>query len=264
MHTPARAWVRFAPKPEAKLRLFCLHYAGGAASAFRSWATGLSGDIDLFAAQLPGREGRFAEPPHPSIDALVAELADAAEPWLDRPYMVFGHSLGAIVGFEWIRAVEERGWRLPDLFIPSGHHAPHMPHRNPPYFGASDEEVLARLRSYQGTPEEVLRDDALMKALLPRLRADFRLIATYAYREGLPLEVPIWAFDGRDDENVDMEELMAWNEQSAFQFRCTRFPGGHFFIKECEPAILEVINNEANDILRYVRASARAVQARGA
>jgi medium-chain acyl-[acyl-carrier-protein] hydrolase len=247
------ALVRFRPDDSAGMRLFCLHYAGGAASAFGPWTKHLAEGIELVAIQLPGREGRFSEKPFTRMDPLVAELKAAVGPFLDKPYLVFGHSLGAVVGFELLRAVRSEGCPLPELFIPSGHHAPQMPHRNPPYFGNSDHQVLSRMRSYDGTPQDILEDAELMKYYLPRLRADFEIIATYAYRDEPPLDCPIWAFSGREDGNVNGDELIAWSEQSMFQFQHTHFPGGHFFIKSSEAMVVEVINNECRKILRSQR-----------
>jgi surfactin synthase thioesterase subunit len=41
----------------------------------------------------------MAEAPHTALAPLVAELSQALEPLLDRPYAFFGHSMGALIGF---------------------------------------------------------------------------------------------------------------------------------------------------------------------
>src|ERR671919_747384 len=98
--TSTSSWIlRFRRNPAADLRLFCFPYAGGAASIFRTWPSGLPGSIDVAAVQLPGRETRLAEPPVRRLDALVAAMAPALEPFLDRPFALFGHSMGALIAF---------------------------------------------------------------------------------------------------------------------------------------------------------------------
>src|SRR5438132_13986114 len=84
---PPDPWFPLArPNPAARLRLVCLPFAGGGASVFRQWPDGLPLDVDVLAAQPPGRESRFREPACTHMDRLVAALADAAGPRLDRPY----------------------------------------------------------------------------------------------------------------------------------------------------------------------------------
>ena len=54
--TDDRWIVRFRPVHRPGLRLICFPYAGGGASIYRSWAEEISGDIEVCAIQLPGRE----------------------------------------------------------------------------------------------------------------------------------------------------------------------------------------------------------------
>src|SRR5262245_19608067 len=97
----ANPWLTvFRPDPSAKLRLFCLPHAGGAASLYRRWADALPPDIELNAVQLPGRENRFSEPPFVRWRPLVEALADGLASKLDKPFALFGHSMGAMLGYE--------------------------------------------------------------------------------------------------------------------------------------------------------------------
>ncbi|MEO8033728.1 MAG: alpha/beta fold hydrolase, partial [Acidobacteriota bacterium] len=87
------------------MRVFCLPYAGGGASAYRTWAAGLPSDIQLCAVQLPGRENRLGEPLYRSATDLVPALVSALRPFLDRPYAIFGHSMGGLLAFEAARQI---------------------------------------------------------------------------------------------------------------------------------------------------------------
>src|SRR2546421_12668903 len=69
---PSDTWfVRHRPNDSARLRLFCLPYAGGGASIFRSWPEGLPESVEVCAIQLPGREARLGEPAYTRITPLI-------------------------------------------------------------------------------------------------------------------------------------------------------------------------------------------------
>jgi surfactin synthase thioesterase subunit len=91
-----------------KLRMFCFSYAGGGPATYLAWQAAMGPEIEVVAAQLPGRGARFREPPITSltelINTLVAEI-DFADP---RPFVFFGHSLGALVAFELARYCDLR------------------------------------------------------------------------------------------------------------------------------------------------------------
>src|SRR5229473_5409073 len=124
--------MRYRRNPAASVRLFCFHCAGGSASAFRSWPTHLPDKIELVAVQLPGREGRVKEAFIARMDDLTGGVVEAITPFLDKPYVIFGHSFGAIGGFEVIRELRRRGLNQPFLFIPAGRQGPHEKEKKPP------------------------------------------------------------------------------------------------------------------------------------
>src|SRR5262245_25071207 len=118
-------WLAFArPRPQAAIRLFCFPYAGGGASVFRGWANGLPGSVEVCPVQIPGRETRFREPAFTRLPLLIEAVAESLGPHLDRPFALFGHSLGALVAFELARHLQrERGPEPVHLFV-SGCGAP--------------------------------------------------------------------------------------------------------------------------------------------
>ena len=104
-------WLyRSAPRQSPSVRLFCFPYAGVGASVFRQWPAGLPVEFDVCAVQLPGRTVRLSEPPIASIPALVDGIVAAITPYLDIPFVFFGHSMGAILAAEVTRElVRKRG-----------------------------------------------------------------------------------------------------------------------------------------------------------
>lgn len=225
--------IRFTPRPSAPMRLFCFSYAGGGAAHYRAWLDALPQDIELCAVQLPGREGRLREAPLASIDTIVERLLPALRPELDRPFVFFGHSMGAMVAFEMTRALQAMGAEAPRRLLVSGRRAPHLPETEPPMSGLSDDAFVAEIgRRYGGIPAEVLRHRDLLELLLPGLRADITAVETHRFVDAAPLRCPLSVFGGDADSRAPLEQLGAWRMHAAAGMRVKTFPGGHFYFAD--------------------------------
>jgi medium-chain acyl-[acyl-carrier-protein] hydrolase len=235
-------WVTItAPRPQAHLRLICLPFAGGGTSAYREWPAHLPDEVEVVAAALPGREGRIGEPALDSVDALAAGLVDGLSRHLDRPFALFGHSMGALVAFEVIRRLRPVGLE-PVHFFASGHKAAHVrTKRTPDLHCLPDDEFVAAVGRLNGIPTEILENAEFMEMILPSLRTDFRAAETYDFRPGAPLRCPISAYGGLDDDEVIHEEIEAWGRHTSGPFRVQMFPGDHFFVESSRRSVLDAI-----------------------
>jgi medium-chain acyl-[acyl-carrier-protein] hydrolase len=193
---------------------------------------------------LPGRESRFREPPFRQLGPLIEALADNLRPLLDRPFVFFGHSLGALIGFELTRFLRRRGDALPAALFVSGRRAPERGLQEPPIHALPDDDFCDALRRFNGTPEAVLNHAELMALLLPMLRADFCLSETYNYVPEPPLPIPLVAFGGLQDPLVSRADLEAWREQTMASFQALLLPGNHFFVHTAELSLLELLTSE--------------------
>ncbi len=235
------------PGPRVRVRLFCFPYAGGGASVFRNWGSALPAEIHLCPVHIPGRGNRFTEPSHTRAEALVESLAEELEPYMDIPYAFFGHSMGAMVGFELTRRLRDLERRLPEQLLVSGRRAPQFPSDKRPLHSLPEEEFQEELRNLNGTPDEILQHPELMELFAPILRADFELCETYRYVQGAPLDIPISAFGGLEDPDVTREHLTGWKEQTRGPFRLRMFPGGHFFLHGARQSLVHAV---AEDVMR--------------
>lgn len=223
------------------LRLFFFPYAGGGASIFRAWAESLPPDVDVRLAQLPGRENKLMEPPFTRLEPLVAAVAGAIEPLLDRPFAFYGHSMGALVGFELARLLRREFGREPAHLFVSGRRAPHLPSDEAPTYNLCEADFVEKLRRLNGTPREVFEHPELLPLILPLLRADFAVCETYAYKDGPPLRCPITVMGGLEDHHVGTELLEEWRLQTDGPCDVRLFPGDHFFLHGARPRILSLI-----------------------
>jgi medium-chain acyl-[acyl-carrier-protein] hydrolase len=243
---PDSRWLlRYKRNDAAALRLFCFHCAGGSASEFRSWPAHLPDSIELVAVQLPGREGRVREGFVASMDDLVGGIIEAMTPLLDKPSVIFGHSLGALGGFEAIRELRRRGLPPPLLFIPAGRRGPQVDKKEPSIASLPEEEFIAELRKDYGDHIGHVLDSAeLREAFIPQIRADFALSEDYRFRDERPLDCPMVAFAGVAEDDLGADELNAWSVHTSRSFRSRRFPGDHFFIRASQRLVIDAVRQE--------------------
>ncbi|HVB37031.1 MAG TPA: alpha/beta fold hydrolase, partial [Vicinamibacterales bacterium] len=239
------------PKPQAAARLICLAGAGSGAAGYVPWARALAAQpVEVCAVRLPGRESRLHESPVARIDDLITQLAPALRPQLDRPYCLFGHSMGALIAFELARAIRDRDWPRPAHLFVSAARAPHVPSDETPLHDLPDAEFVEAVSTrYGGIPAAVREHRELMDLVLPALRADLTLVECYDYRAAAPLDCPITAFGGRQDPGVTEAALDAWREQTAGPFVRHMFSGDHFYLNHARDGLLGVMTP------RLVRAS---------
>ncbi len=235
--------VTYQPNPHARLRLFCLAYAGAGASVFNPWRKRLADDIELTAIQLPGREERRREPLPRRITDLMPRLLDAIAPRLDRPYALLGYSLGALLAYDLARQIAAHAGLLqPAHLFPLARLAPHLKDPLPPFYDRPEDEFLAELqRRYGPLPPTLLNTPDMLGFYLPIVRADLEMVDTYEAPAQQSLACPVTAIGGADDVWTE-EQLIAWKSVTTGPFRHHLLPGGHFFLRDQRDALCQFIS----------------------
>jgi surfactin synthase thioesterase subunit len=223
-------------------RLICLPWAGGGASAYRPWMAALRNVADVLATELPGHGARFDERCVGDAYELAARIADAvlALPRADTPLVIYGHSMGALLGFEAARILTAHSAPLRGLVL-SGYHAPHWQARRTLRSRMSDAALLETLRHMGGTAPEVLDSPELLSIILPILRSDYLL--TEVYRPTLAdlapkLSLPVDIIGGEEDPDNPPDSLYAWKDVLSGPVDVSLWPGGHFFIQDQRSTLL--------------------------
>ncbi len=247
---PANSWLtRPKVNPQAQLRLFCFPYAGAGSSCFHSWTKALPPEIEICPLQLPGRETRLGEAPLKRLKPLIETLAPILVPYLDKPFAFFGHSMGALLGFELARELRRRNWPLPFKLLVCASRAPQLPDPSPPIHRLPEAKFIEELKRLEGIPQEVFDNQELMQLFLPTLRADFELSENYFYLNEKPLDCPIAAFGGLEDTKVSRDELAVWREQTESEFTLQMFSGNHFFLHTANHALMPAIAEQIHQLL---------------
>jgi medium-chain acyl-[acyl-carrier-protein] hydrolase len=238
-------WVSPSVKTAfAKIRLFCLPYAGGSALIYRGWQNHFPDEIEICPVNLPGRGSRLGEAPYTDMMSLARALKDGLSPYFDLPFAFVGHSMGGTLSFELTRLLRRLGRPLPVKLFVGACGAPQKPSLEPPAYNLPDAELIEELRRLNGTPPEILSNRELLNILLPVVRADFSVCQTYRYVKESPLDIPITVMRGAEDKDIPEESAIAWQEQTAHDFLCYTLPGDHFFCHTERDQIIEIITRE--------------------
>ncbi|GHC89660.1 oleoyl-ACP hydrolase [Nocardiopsis terrae] len=227
----ARAWLRRArPRPNARVRLLCFPHGGGAASAYKRWTGLLPDDIELSVVQYPGHEDRVTEPLVEDVRRISSHAAEAVGLLLDRPFALYGHSMGALVAFETALVLERRG-TAPAALIVSGMPAPQRTRPGTVHTG-TDTEVIAELRRLAGVSEELLADPGMREIIVPVSRNDYGAVERYRHRPGDAVTTPITVHRASGDPELSAGEAVAWADVTTGGLHERVFPGSHFHVFE--------------------------------
>ena len=254
----SNAWfMRPAPRPNAKARLFCFPYAGGGAAAYRLWPAGLPAELEVVAIQLPGRANRLHEPALSSVSNIVDALLPVLLPQLDLPYAFFGHSMGALLAAEVGRALESSGVPGPRHLLVSGRRPPHMKQTESFLHTLPDAEFVTAINQrYGGIPAEIAAHADLLALLLPSLRADIQALETHNPPLRAPAAYLISVFGGSHDRLTPRAHLDAWQSETSAPIRVRVFPGDHFYLAPRMTELLADVSATLEPLLSVPAATA--------
>jgi medium-chain acyl-[acyl-carrier-protein] hydrolase len=232
---------------DSGIRLFCFPHAGGNSSVFQGWKLHLPENLKVNAVELPGRQYRFKEPAVDRIARLVPALVRELRPWMTFPLALFGHSLGALLVFEFAREMRRVGLPAPTHCFVSSYAAPQLSRPNTSIHKLSEPLFLRRVSPL--LPLDVLQNKELLSVILPTLRADFALSETYEYAAEPPLDCPITALGGAWDLSVHRADLEMWQQQTSKDFSLKLFPGEHYYLRTAPAQLFKTIRETLE---RYV------------
>jgi pyochelin biosynthesis protein PchC len=227
--------LRVSERPGTSPVLIAFPHAGAGASAYHQMASVLE-SAETWAVQLPGRESRLAEPVCTDMPTLAASLSEELAPLLDRPFGVYGHSLGAVIGFEVCLNLAKSGL-APEFFLPAASRAPGA-WRLPPGMPENLEgSALVDFARKGGTPEEVLANEEFREIVFRSLRADLKLGSTYLADPAGHLSCPVTAFYGLSDPAIRADAMRHWADATTGPFGIRAIQGSHLFLLESADAL---------------------------
>jgi surfactin synthase thioesterase subunit len=239
-------WIRqfHTPAEPDSPALLVFPHAGAGASAYREFSKALSAHFDVIVFQYPGRQDRAAEPLLGTLPEIAAGAFDefAASEHNRGPIVTFGHSMGALVAFEFVRLAEGAGIEVRHLNI-AATVAPHLAAAKPSH-PEDDEALLTHLSALDGTDAGVMANRELMMRTLPVVKADFAAVDAYSCSEAVKVAAPIHAMGGEHDPLITLADLYGWGKHTE-SIKVTMFDGGHFFVNQHLEAVAELLASSA-------------------
>jgi len=226
-----------------KVKLFCFPFAGGAASSYSQWRQPLLPEIELRAIELAARGRRMREPNYKTIDEAVDDVFNLIQKEItEGPYALYGHSMGSMIAIELAHKIRKNNLPEPIHAFFTGRAAPEVPRTNKrTLHHLSDDEFKKQLLEMGGTPKEFFQHPELLEVFLPLLKGDFRLTETYIHpKKDSPLNYDITVMSGKEDEDTQ-DEVEAWRIHTSKNCNIHYFEGGHFFIYDDTPRVLDII-----------------------
>lgn len=208
--------------------------------AYLRWRRQFPADVSLIPLEPPGRGARLDVPLLRDFEALALELADqlCSRRVAHASFDIFGHSMGALLGWRICHLLRARGLQLPQRLIVSGCAAPGRRDSARLANLRGDTALLADLRKLGGTPEAVFADPELLRLTLDVLDADYRVCESFRRADVAPLPMPIHVFAGHDDQ-ISPADLEAWGSETNAGHTLDWFSGGHFFLHESQADVIQ-------------------------
>lgn len=210
----------------AKKQIFLLHFAGGSTYSYDFLKPFLQG-YEFHPLELPGRGKRVTESFVNSIDAAINDYVQQILSLRNgAPFLVFGHSMGAMIGAYLTSELEKRK-HFPVKFIAGGNPGPGCfvyKKRS----ALPDAEFLKELKDMGGMPEDFFKHKGLIDYFIPILKSDFKVLEDDEERPIPQLKTSIIAMMGDEEEKVGL--IDNWSKLTTGECKTMVVKGSHFFI----------------------------------
>lgn len=242
-------WLPWGLPQSPKKVVLCLSHAGGAASSYRDWRVDEDSHVEFVPVELPGRETRYAEPFQREFDEVVIGLANAVIETGLKEVSLFGHSMGALLGYETAHLLTRLGVKIPMLAV-SAHAPPAVEGGQQTKYleNLSDEDIAETLRELGGTAQEILRHPLMLEILVSRFRADCAIVNSRKPRNLPRIPTDLVVIGGQEDLLVPPKKLLGWENLVDGSCSVHIYKGDHFYLRDHGASLRKLLSRKLLDI----------------
>lgn len=227
------------------MKIISFPFAGGNKYSFREIAQNIS---EFTIIEYAGRGFRINENLIIDIELLIEDLFLKVKNEITATddYIIYGHSMGALVGYLICQKIEDLGLKKPQKLVVSGKKSPSIK-RETKLSHLHEKEFWQEVIKLGGIPDELINHLELIDFYIPILKADFTAIENYHYVKKEKLTVPIDVFYG--SEEATEEEMIGWQEETTANVTITQMEGNHFFIFNHVDFFTNYFNNLTKNLI---------------
>lgn len=231
-----------------KVNLFAFPFAGAFEFSYNQIKDHFGDDVEFRTLELAGRGKRHSESLMKDSASIANDLYNRIKDNLHQPYMFYGHSLGALLGYLVLKRIRDNQQPMPMQVFFTGAKSPSKRLETTSRYTLGKEEFVKEIRKLGGSSDEVLENPELMDYLEPILRADLEVLETYTYQKDNPINFPLFVAAGTDDE-ITGEDLIAWTDLTSGSFEMKQYRGSHFFIYDTEECVIQDIGEKIKELI---------------
>ncbi len=215
---------------------------------YYKWKKYINDNIEIVPLELKGRgkriDQKFSLSMKAVVDDLYQELISYLDAESDKPYALFGHSMGSTIVFELAHKLQEEKVNAPVHLFFSGGYPPEYNYCIKRIHDISPEAFKEEILSMGVTPIEIFENESLASIFVPILRADYKVLEEYTYVEyDKKLSCDISVFYGLKDRKNNDTLLFSWLGYSTGETKFYSFDSGHFFVIDCMERVVETVNS---------------------
>lgn len=237
---------------QTKNKIIAIPFAGGNRFSFKSLEKYVPQDLDWVTLESPGRGSRFSEKLLETIEELSEDLLDQLIPHIQNSdYMIYGHSLGTLLGYEVTKKIVQQNLKLPICLFFTGRGAPGYNRFQKKKSLLPKDLFWKEVSDIGGLPKEILAHEDLLDMYYPILKSDFKAIEDYQYHRmeklfPIPIHICMGTEEiGDGEEKTSVGNMKAWENETNANCTFELLQGDHFFIFKHQKAVVQKIINTA-------------------
>lgn len=215
------------------MKWILMPYAGASKYSYEFFSPHVPAGVTMVAVDMPGRGERVAEERltdiHQMADDAFRQLQQKQH--FSEPYVLYGHSMGALLALLLAYRIQKAGLPMPRHIFVSGRHGAGVRDERQ-YHLLPRPAFVERLMQFDPSAKALLENEMFLDMFEPIFRADFMAHERYQHpADAPPLPMPITALIGTEDY-TDPELTRQWAAQTTGPFQLHEWSGTHFFIRE--------------------------------
>ena len=228
------------------MKIIAFAFAGGSKYSYPKFSKNIPHFIVM---EYPGRGASINEKLITNIDQLIGNLLPKVikEIKSGEEYVIYGHSMGALIGYLICHKLQALDMQQPIKLIVSGKKSPSIK-REKILSHLPNNEFWEEVIKIGGIPDELKNYSDLIDFYAPILKVDFETIENYNYVERTKLNIPIDVYYGTEEEIAE-KEIMEWKNESTEEVTITALEGNHFFIFNNVDFFTNYFNNLTKNLI---------------